>query len=419
MNQRTLSMSARIGLGAMAVALAGTAAAMGCTAIANIGDIEFGPTSAGASSPGGSGTGAGATGGTGVGAHGGQGAAGGQGGSGATAGAGGTPPAPTCFDGKQNGSELGIDCGGPDCAPCQEDCTDGVDNDGDGNTDCADSKCSGYTCATPPPQGWTGPVAFYVGSPNGVTPACDAAWPTAIAGHSILSAPAATCGCTCGAAQGSSCGQPTLTVSSGSNCLTNNGSYTPGEGQCLSMGPTAPYAMTTPVPVTQGTCTATPSKTITPASWGEEDLVCDGATLGKGCPDPDAVCVRKPQGPFSAGLCIAHDGDVSCPLNGPYATKHLIYDDVTDDRSCSNCSCDPASGATCAGNFTLYGNSGCSTQHDTLPAGAPCTPVSNAHSLSFKHTSGPTVGSCSPPAGAGQPTGTATPVGPRTVCCTP
>jgi len=31
---------------------------------------------------------------------------------------------PTCSDGVQNGSETGVDCGGPDCAPCQTACTD-------------------------------------------------------------------------------------------------------------------------------------------------------------------------------------------------------------------------------------------------------------------------------------------------------
>ncbi len=31
---------------------------------------------------------------------------------------------PTCSDGVQNGNETGVDCGGPDCAPCQTACTD-------------------------------------------------------------------------------------------------------------------------------------------------------------------------------------------------------------------------------------------------------------------------------------------------------
>ena len=30
----------------------------------------------------------------------------------------GGPPPPTCTDGIQNGNETGVDCGGPDCAPC-------------------------------------------------------------------------------------------------------------------------------------------------------------------------------------------------------------------------------------------------------------------------------------------------------------
>lgn len=39
------------------------------------------------------------------------------------AGGGGNPP--TCTDGIQNGQETGVDCGGPDCAPCQVTCYDG------------------------------------------------------------------------------------------------------------------------------------------------------------------------------------------------------------------------------------------------------------------------------------------------------
>jgi len=31
---------------------------------------------------------------------------------------------PTCTDGVQNGNETGVDCGGPDCTPCQSACTD-------------------------------------------------------------------------------------------------------------------------------------------------------------------------------------------------------------------------------------------------------------------------------------------------------
>ena len=36
----------------------------------------------------------------------------------------GQGPAPSCNDGIQNGQETGVDCGGPDCPPCQSGCSD-------------------------------------------------------------------------------------------------------------------------------------------------------------------------------------------------------------------------------------------------------------------------------------------------------
>lgn len=51
--------------------------------------------------------------------------------------------APTCSDGWRNGGETGIDCGGPDCAPCSagRGCT------GDG--DCQSGVCRSRTCQAP------------------------------------------------------------------------------------------------------------------------------------------------------------------------------------------------------------------------------------------------------------------------------
>jgi hypothetical protein len=49
----------------------------------------------------------------------------------------------TCSDGVQNGNETGIDCGGPDCDPCTsgEDCLV--------NSDCQSGVCAGGICQTP------------------------------------------------------------------------------------------------------------------------------------------------------------------------------------------------------------------------------------------------------------------------------
>ncbi len=57
--------------------------------------------------------------------------------------------APTCSDGIQNGNETGVDCGGPDCEPCQAapTCTDGIQNGNETGVDCGGPDCA--PCAQP------------------------------------------------------------------------------------------------------------------------------------------------------------------------------------------------------------------------------------------------------------------------------
>lgn len=53
-------------------------------------------------------------------------------------------PAPTCTDGVQNGDETGVDCGGPDCDPCEvpPTCDDGIQNGDETGVDCGGSSCA-------------------------------------------------------------------------------------------------------------------------------------------------------------------------------------------------------------------------------------------------------------------------------------
>jgi len=61
-------------------------------------------------------------------------------------------PCPTCDDGIMNGQEIQVDCGGPDCAPCNESCFDpivysfeyGYDGWVDGGSDCILLYRNGY-----------------------------------------------------------------------------------------------------------------------------------------------------------------------------------------------------------------------------------------------------------------------------------
>jgi hypothetical protein len=50
-------------------------------------------------------------------------------------------PCPSCDDGIQNGNETGVDCGGPDCPECPETCDDGILNNGEEEIDCGGPNC--------------------------------------------------------------------------------------------------------------------------------------------------------------------------------------------------------------------------------------------------------------------------------------
>ena len=62
----------------------------------------------------------------------------------------GCADAPTCSDGIMNGQETGVDCGGPDCAPCttMPTCDDGIMNGQETGVDCGGPDCA--PCTTTP-----------------------------------------------------------------------------------------------------------------------------------------------------------------------------------------------------------------------------------------------------------------------------
>jgi hypothetical protein len=69
----------------------------------------------------------------------------------------GADPLPTCTDGVMNGSETGVDCGGPDCAPCLPTCSDGEMNGSETGVDCGGPDCG--ACPSPPTTAATNPPA--------------------------------------------------------------------------------------------------------------------------------------------------------------------------------------------------------------------------------------------------------------------
>lgn len=172
--------------------------------------------------------------------------------------------------------------------------------------------------------------------------------------------------------------------------------------------------------VTGGFCAASGGQaTIPAAQWDGFVRACYGAVVtGKGCAI-NQTCMPKPPAPFLGGLCIRKAGNVNCPA-GNFNTKHVYYEDFSDSRMCTSCSCGAPSGASCGGNITTHADSvfnQCVNQVTTFAAGT-CTNLAGnpaAGNSKFTVTTPPNGGSCVP--NGGTAIGSAVGTFPQTFCC--
>lgn len=303
--------------------------------------------------------------------------------------------------------------------PPETACVDGMDNDGNGKTDCADANCAslGFTCDGIP-NGWTGPVALFEGSP-GQSPGCPAAFPKVIyTGNSGLTAADATCNaCTCDPAPVTctpadatfytdmACSMGAVTIAQSNNCKMING----GAVGAKIPAPTA----------TAGACAAKGGGVNgQPApSWKVLGLACGNDVQdGKGCNGKEVCTPPVPAG-FSK-ICVLRAGDQACP--GSYPTKHLYYSGFKDTRSCTACGCGMAGAASCTVQTTAYPTMDCTGNISVaVPNDNSCfAPGGGAMAGSFKVTgTTPNAPACPPNGGAPTGTVTADMATAATVCC--
>jgi hypothetical protein len=320
-------------------------------------------------------------------------------------------------------------------------------------TDCSNPACTTVACVSAIPSGWTGYFALFDGAPA-TDPSCPNSFPTsAYLGNAGLTAPPDTCStCSCGAATGGTCTLPlsytvedgtcggtsycsgtyTLSGSSWNGSCTGNTEFQGGQDTCGVNGGSQCNAGSAPcnVSVTVPAATVTGAQscaasggtpTVTPTSWSELGVACNGeTTVTTGCTG-GSVCAPKPPSPFESGLCIEQTGVVTCPA-GAFSTQHVFYTGVTDGRGCGACSCGAASGATCSADVTLYSAgtiNTCTGAVATVQTGG-CANLSGNPTVAGREASNitaPSGGSCA--ASGGAPTGAATPNTPTTFCCIP
>jgi len=301
-----------------------------------------------------------------------------------------------------------------------ENCLDGIDNDGDGDTDCADTDCNdGYACVDEAPEGWTYSTTEPAdgGEP---TPCADGSAPEEL--FTGKAGPAECSACSCGPLEGASCSMPTLECAPGSNSC-NGGTDWSGafqNGACakpslglnfsLSCRQSSPAAVMEP-----GSCAPSASDFANKEPFAGRVRACSSKSNGGGC-GAGSVCAPKPAS-ATQSLCIRQDGEQACPAGFTKAIQG--YQNGTDTRACSACSC--ASAATCEGGvFRFYDFNGCSAGGDNpiVVDDGTCrnlTSLLDSGSWSVEAVPVMVGGGCT--AQGGEPTGEVQTEGAVTFCC--
>jgi hypothetical protein len=221
-----------------------------------------------------------------------------------------------------------------------------------------------------PPQGWTGPIAFWEGmtSTGGAPPNCPVGYDSEppVDLNRDLNAPTPDCTCTC-SAQGQVCGANTVLHIYPDRTCTNQECAAAtaktcdavSSGSCGSQG-SVRGAVAGP---TGGACVATPSK-IPPPTWNRKARLCATNNAGS-CEDPNQVCAPTPHQPYNSALCvtsiISENATVPpCPVEYPTPIAQL-YASYADGRGCTECTCGSVSGGSCPGRLTITSGGDCSS----------------------------------------------------------
>jgi len=294
----------------------------------------------------------------------------------------------------------------------------------------AGGACSGdVRCVPPPPDtGWIGPLALYDGPPGATLPDC-APGESGLDVFSGLTGPAASCStCACAAPQGDACTDPALTFFADPGCAMACGPATSLTDKACVAPPTAStcsaaaFAVGPSTPAGGGACAASGGMaTLPPATWSRVARACmpvGPLSRGGGSCPASSVCLPNPASPPQAAICVEQAGDAACPATG-YPSKRLYYTGVDDQRGCTPCTCAAPAGASCSFAAASPG-----FRYDPLTCTAPMFPFGVPTACQtftggdpFKLFSAPVLdpGSCA--SAGGEPTGTASPTGLLTFCC--
>jgi hypothetical protein len=274
-------------------------------------------------------------------------------------------------------------------------------------------------CAPAPPAGWNGPVAFGEVAADAATPACGDNYTAGFLGKSILDVPEAGCSCTCGAPTGVSCPTPSMAFYSDPTCATPCGTPAPIDGSSCPTTASGCSAMEMPVAMPEGgSCSPTTDAMFPPATWERQALECvPSTTPDAGSCTAGSYCL--PAAPTALGYCVTQTGKASSCPSGPYSRgPYVEYSgDLTEERTCSDCTCGPPDGGTCNQPAGFLENQSCDIPSLPWAPGA-CVPFPGQSAVKAVATASlASPGKCTP--SGSKPGGTVLlPALVQSFCCT-
>ncbi|MFZ5890592.1 MAG: hypothetical protein ACOY0T_05935 [Myxococcota bacterium] len=279
----------------------------------------------------------------------------------------------------------------------------------------AGAPCSAPSsqCVKAAPTGWQGPLVVTSNSAS-----CPAAFPSPLANlYTGLVPGNASCTCACGAPNTQCSATGNVTFYNQDGCTNGVAGTVLSTGMCVAQSSSVGMSLTGSVTASCGAGSV--QSNIAASQWSNSLSACGGAVKQGNCTASDEVCVAAPATPFAAKYCIQREGDQTCPTG--YPARSVMYSKYEDARHCpQTCDCS-ISGQGCELQVEVNSRGDCTgtTTRRTiaLNAGYSCV-ISNttAHKGYFAQIV-TRPGTCSSNATLST-TGSVSPAGATTVCCT-
>jgi hypothetical protein len=279
----------------------------------------------------------------------------------------------------------------------------------------------GNVCVPTPPAGWQGPLILFEGEDASapVPPPCLDGYKAAPAydGNDKPIVVPAACACTCGAPENPACTK-SITLFNDPNCAAacppQPAPMSIADSPACTNIPTNPCkSARVSVTFTADKCTASsPTKTVTPTSWGKTGRACTPIATPQGGCAGGRISTPATAAPFDAETyCVMQTGAGTCPAT--YPARRAFYGGFTDTRACGDCTCGAPDGGVCLGEIVGADKPDCTGGPMLVDAGGGCIP---APKLNLRYDGGPpSGGGCTPEP---HPIGDAVPTNATTICCT-